>query len=233
MELRMRYLWVVLVLFIGLPFPLMAGSGVLHQGNWDFYFGNHIDWHQEARVKNDGTLKGRLYILPIPGKFTSDGEQVYRHPRGPSQNEECGVTTFECIVGWNFTAYPIRATFLYHQGVNGDDHPVWMLNRVDILQPSASSHFHWIANQGPLGTSDTRAVSTECDKNNASSLESQAPVATGKTCEGWVIALRAVRDFAFEHGGEIVTIHAGIDFASHLNVVTNYQAVSEVIPPTH
>lgn len=94
--------------------------------------------------------------------------------------------------------------FLFHNGVNGNDHPIWLLNRVDIRQPGAGSHFHWIANQGPQGTTDSRfsgivdSVVPECDKNNASALEAEDPVAVGQTCEGWIIELRAVREFAFE-----------------------------------
>lgn len=232
MKLLSRFAFLTILTSVYLPLTVQAQGGLLHQGKWGFYFGNHIDWHQESRLKNNGTLKGKLYILPIEGKFTEDGKQVYRHPRGPSQNEVCGVTTSECIVGWTFKASPARSVFLYHQGVNGDDHPVWLLNRNDIKQPSVSSHFHWIANQGPVATTDNRIVTSECDKNKASELEKKEPVATGSYCNGWIIELRAIRDFAFEHGGEIMELEAGVDIASHLNMITNYQAVEIVIPPT-
>ena len=45
------------------------------------------------------------------------------------------------------------------------------------------------------------------------------------TCPGWFLEIRAVREFAFEHGGEKVPVRPGMDNATHLNLVTNYDEV--------
>ena len=115
---------------------------------------------------------------------------------------------------------PDVAKFLYHSGVNGDDHPVWMVNRVQISQPGSFLHFHWIGRE----STDPKAgsVTKECDKINAGDLEVQAPSAVDVTCPGWFLQIRAVRRFAFEHGDEMIPVRPGIDNKSHLNLVTNF-----------
>ena len=70
------------------------------------------------------------------------------------------------------------------------------------------------------------AVSSECDKTNASGLE-QEPSATNLSCEGWFIELRAIREFAFEHGGEVTPVSPGLDSRTHMNIVTNYEAITD------
>ena len=124
---------------------------------------------------------------------------------------------------------PGAAKFLYHDGVNGDDHAVWMVNRAEeataptagmvIPQPGSYTHFHWIT----ATSTDPRAdsVPAECDKNNAGDLEG-APSAVDMVCDGWFLQIKAVRHFAFEHGGELTPVRPGIDNRSHLNLVTNF-----------
>ena len=126
-----------------LAFTMAADAGqVLHNGPWTCLFGNHLDTHQESKLNKDGTQKGRLYIIFTEDEDPESGLPIARHRRGAGQDEECGVDSKDCVVGWNFTARPGSAKFLYHQGVNGDDHPVWMVNRVDIPNPGVFNHFH-------------------------------------------------------------------------------------------
>ena len=132
------------------------------------------------------------------------------------------------MVGWLINAVPGEAKFLYHNGLNGDDHPVWMVNRVDIPQPGSFTHFHWITTIGSDPGATT--VPAACDKNNAGQLEDQAPAAVDKTCPGWFMEIKAIKKFAFDHGGETVPVNPGIDNATHLNLVTNYAEVSEITP---
>ena len=44
-------------------------------------------------------------------------------------------------------------------------------------------------------------------------------------CPGWYLQINARQDFAFQHGGEIIPVHRGIDNASHLNLLTNYAII--------
>jgi hypothetical protein len=37
--------------------------------------------------------------------------------------------------------------------------------------------------------------------------------------------ITAIRSFAFQHGNEIVPVERGRDNATHLNLLTNYEAV--------
>ncbi len=96
-----------------------------------------------------------------------------------------------------------------------------MVNRVDIHQPGSFTHFHWIG----ADSNDPRApieVPLECDVDMAGELDNNAE---DVTCPGWFLMIRAVRKFAFDHGGEIIAVRPGIDNATHLNLVTNYEAV--------
>ena len=100
-----------------------------------------------------------------------------------------------------------------------------------IPQPFIPSHAHWIS----AGSTDSRApsVSAACDKNNAGQLEDTAPTAVNEVCQGWFMELKAVKDFAFEHGNEVIPIYAGEDLRSHLNIITNYTDTTVVpITPT-
>jgi hypothetical protein len=114
--------------------------------------------------------------------------------------------------------------------VNGNDHPVWMVNRAEeasapapgmvIPQPGYYSHYHWIT----TGSTDPRASSVppECNKANAGQLQDEVPTAVNEICAGWFLQLDAVREFAFQHGNELIPVYLGEDLRTHLNMVTNY-----------
>ena len=213
-----------------------------HGKPFDFLFGNHIDTHLETKLtinKRTGEPKklfGKFYII-----FTGDTDlvsklPVARHPRGASHNEDCDV--IECVTGWVMRGLPGAAKFLYHSGVNGDDHPVWVVNRAEeigapapgmvVPQPGSFTHFHWIT----ATSTDPRAnlVSSECDKNNAGQLQNDALSAVDSICSGWFLQIKAVRKFAFKHGGEFIPIRPGMDNRSHLNLVTNFNNDVEITP---
>ena len=161
------------------------------------------------------------------------GLPIARHPRGKNNDhdEACGVSpNIVCVVGWYMDGMPGAAKFVSHNGVNGDDHPLWLVNRAEegtapapgmvIPQPGSFTHFHWIT----TGSTDPRAASVpaECDKQNAGQLQDTAPSAVDMVCDGWFLQIQAVREFAFEHGGEFIPIHQGMDNRSHLNLLTNF-----------
>ena len=208
-----------------------------HKAPYDFLFGNHIDTHQENNLTVNmdtgapESLLGKFYIIPTGAIDAASGLPIYRHPRGAGEhNEECGVDV-KCEVGWQMRGLPGAAKFISHSGVNGDDHPVWLVNRAEealapatgmvIPQDGYYSHFHWITTT----STDPRAstVSAACDKKNAGELETVAPSAVNEVCQGWFLEITAKKKFAFEHGGEIIPIRTGADIRSHLNMVTNYK----------
>ena len=197
-------------------------------GPIDFLFGNHIDTHQKSipKLSRDGSilgLKGRLYIIYTGAIDADTGLPIARHPRGASNNEVCDIDV-KCTVGWTMKALPGIARFLYHKGVNGNDHPVWLLNRANIPQPGNYSHFHWISTT----STDPRASSVPvvCDQKNASELEKAG--AANTDCPGWFLSLHAVEDFVFEHGGEKIPVQSGTDNATHINFVSNYTVVEGI-----
>ena len=160
-------------------------------------------------------MKGFLYIISTGGTDSVSGLPIYRHPSG----EECGFGKNECEVGWKIKAVPGAAKFLYHSGVNVEDHPVWMVNRVDIPQPGSYTHFHWITTD----SEDPRAVPEECNVKTAGDLKNYAE---NVVCPGWFLEIKAdKKKFAFQHGNEVVPVRKGIDNATHLNLVTNYEEV--------
>lgn len=226
-----------------------------HAAPFDFLFGNHIDTHIQLnlRTKRDGSprrLWGAFYII-----FTDDqgvplgidpvsGLPIARHPRGTNEDhdETCGVSpNIECVVGWRMVGRPGAAKFVSHSGVNGNDHPIWLVNRAEeasapasgmvIPQPGSFTHFHWITRT----SSDPRApaVLDPCDKQKAGQLEDMEPTAVNEVCEGWFLQIAAQTSFAFKHGGEIIPVRKGMDNRSHLNIVTNYLSPTvEAITPT-
>lgn len=222
------FLIISFIFFSSVPSAL---AGELHDPPWTFLFGNHIDTHQETRIKldkfdNPVSLSGSFYIIFTGETDPISGLLIARHPRGAGEhNEECGVDDIKCVKGWNMRGVPAEALFLYHSGVNGDDHPVWMLNRIDIPQPGSFTHFHWITRSST--DPGASAVPEECDANNASGLVISPD---GNLCPGWLLEIHATRSFAFKHGDEIVPVRAGIDNASHLNLVTNYAEVEGIFP---
>ncbi len=225
-----------------------VGNTVLHKDPFNFLMGNHIDSHLETRLESDGSLKGRFYIYFTGETDEATGLPIARHPRGAGEhNEECGVDPVDCVVGWHVRALPAEAVFLSHSGVNGDDHPVWLINtRNGMPQPGSYTHFHWITST----SSDSRAgsVPAACDVPMAGKLEGtvitglleldggingswpDAKVHVGGgaenlVCPGWLLEITAIREFAFMHGGEKIAVSPGIDNSTHLNIVTNYAII--------
>ena len=229
---RIRYTLIyTLAILIFNPWSFAALADGFQEAPYDFLFGNHLDTHHELKIKikkgDPDSLKGSLYIIFTGETDSASGLPIARHPRGAGEhNEECGVDPIDCEVGWKINAVPGEAKFLYHDGVNGDDHPVWMVNRVDIPQPGSYTHFHWIT----TASTDPRFDMVEdfCDKNNAGQLETQEPTAVNETCLGWFLEIKAVMEFAFQHGNEVVPVYPGIDNATHLNLVTNYAEVPDI-----
>ena len=221
---------------------LTAGSVVqagnfFHKAPYDFFFDNHLDTHQETNLTLDGktdepeSLLGKLYIYFTGDTDPVSGLPIARHPRGAGMhNEECGVDNIDCVVGWEIRGLPGAAKFISHSGVNGDDHPIWMVNRaveasapagMVMPQPGSYSHFHWISRN----SDDPRAttVSDACNKQRAGDLETVVPTAVNEVCQGWFLQITAKKKFAFLHGGETIPIENGDDLRSHLNIVFNYQ----------
>ena len=244
-KIRLRIASIYLAsIFAFISWTFTAFADDFHDAPYDFLFGNHIDTHQETKlIINHGQpkrLKGFFYIIFTGEIDPLSGLPIARHPRGAAENEVCGDDNddefydefedegdgIECIVGWIMKGKPGVAKFSYHEGVNGNDHPVWMVNRTQIPQPGSYTHFHWITTT----SSDPRAamVPAACDKNNASQLENQLPTAVNATCPGWFLQIKAVEKFAFQHGNEVVPIRSGIDNATHLNLVTNYAEVAGI-----
>jgi hypothetical protein len=212
---------------------------------YDFIFGNHIDTHVQLELKTKReqpkSLKGWFYVYFTGAVDEASGLPVARHPRGESHSERCGIDPIVCIAGWKMSGLPGAAKYLYHSGVNGNDHPVWMVNRAEehsapaagmvIPQPGAYSHFHWITSS----SQDPRAidVSVACEKSTAGQLQDVMPTAANEICAGWFLQIKATQDFAFMHGGEVIPVYKGTDLRSHLNIVTNYDATTVApITPT-
>ena len=162
-----------------------------HDPNYPFIFGNAFDTHQQTRLTPAGALAGFLYVRHV-GAITADGYPVARHA-------DCNQVN-DCRVGWILRGKPGSATFLYH---TMGDHPTWLVDRADIPQPGAFSHFHF------LGADPSQAAETR----NGYFLELQA---TDRFC----FVHHAIEDMTgscADIGG--VPVSAGIDIATHVNVV--------------
>ncbi len=209
---------------------------------YDFVFGNHMDTHIQLWLKTKNgepkSLKGYLYIYFTGDIDEASGLPIAKHPRGAKHNESCGIDDIICIAGWKLKGRAGAAKFLSHSGVNGMDHPIWMVNRAEemsapaygmvIPSPGYYSHFHWLSS----GSTDPRAADVPdfCDKMSAGMLEMTDPSAVDMICEGWFLQLKAKHSFAFKHGGEIIPVYKGADLRSHLNIVTNYKPDLEITP---
>jgi hypothetical protein len=169
--------------------PLFAWND--HVPPFTFRFDNEIDTHQLSKLTGDGSLIGFLYIQFV-GTTTKDGYRVASHG-------DC--STVDCTVGWAFNATPRAATLLVHEM---GDHPLYFIERADIPQPGAFSHFHWLG----------------------------AEPAPGAAAAGYVLQLIAAKRFCFIHHGAAgatnsktcranggVAVEIGADTASHLNIV--------------
>jgi hypothetical protein len=231
-----------------------VGNNELHLPPYDFLMGNHIDSHMENKLEADGSLKGRLYVYFTGETDEDSGLPVARHPRGSGEhNEECGFDPIDCVVGWQVRAVPAEAVFISHSGVNGDDHAIWLINsRNGIPQPGSYTHFHWITsyssderwNQVPAacdvpmaGMLEGEVVKGELELHDGESQlitwpDSEVHVGDGAenlACPGWLLELKAIREFAFMHGGEKITVSPGMDNRTHLNIVTNYAIVPDIV----
>jgi len=163
-----------------------------HANPYDFVFGNEFDTHQQTRVAQQDQLTGFLYVH-YTGAVTSDGLPVAQHG-------DCAAVT--CNVGWIMRGQPAPAVFLYH--VEGD-HPVWLVDRRDVPQPGAFVHFHWLG---------------------------AAPSTKGDVRQGYLLEMQAVNSFCFIHDGGRdagtcedrggIVVRAGIDVATHLNIVASF-----------
>ena len=163
-----------------------------HAKPFDFRFGNHIDTHQQTKLKKNGDLFGFLYI-------TFTGEEI----NGTPVAEHCDENTLpeDCEVGWiirgKFLGDENQPTFVYKEN---KDHPTWLVNsRNDIPQPGPFSHFHWLGN--PAGGGG---------------------FIQGDMRDGYMIALRAVDQFYFRHNDEEILVMPGIDISTHVNIVGSF-----------
>jgi hypothetical protein len=227
------------IVTVGLMFaftPVHAGND-FHDPPFDFLFGNHIDTHQETNLKinrktgDPKSLFGKFYVIFTGETDPASGLPIARHPRGEDHDEVCG-SDVDCVAGWEIRGRPGAAKFVSHSGVNENDHPLWMVNRAEeatalaegmvIPQPGSFSHFHWITYTSTDPRADSVTINSPCDKENAGELEDMEPSAVDEVCPGWFLQIKAVRQFAFEHGGEVIPIRPGIDNRSHLNLITNF-----------
>ena len=170
------------------------------------------------------SLKGSFYIIFTGETDKVSGLPIAEHPNG----SQCEEDESDCVVGWKIKAKPGAAKFLYHSGVNGNDHPVWVVNRADIPQPGSYTHFHWITSTSSDSRADT--VPEACDVETADDLEYKAEAGDENiVCPGWFLEIKVgKKKFAFQHGNEVVPVHRGIDNTTHLNLVTNYKADLEI-----
>lgn len=213
-----------------------------HGKPYTFLFGNHIDTHQETRLKNNGDLQGFFYIY-WTGDFTDDGLPVAKHCTTQEHYEQ------GCFAGWTIKAKPCikevngcEAMFLYHY----HDHPVWMIGpRVDdagglrgtrgmIPQPGSYTHLHWLTDPDITNSSLDEvedlfdvdvAVTPECNVFMASDL------IPGVVCPGYFLEIKALAAFAFQHGGELIPVSEGTDNRTHLNIVSSYRSLPAGVLP--
>jgi hypothetical protein len=170
-----------------------------HAAPYDFLFGNDFDTHQQTRLDNKGELTGFLYIT-YTGAISDDGFRVATH-------HDCNA--HPCAVGWTLLGKPAGelATFVYHVE---HDQPTFLVDRADIPQPGAYSHFHWLGAH---------------------------PMTPGETKAGYFLELTAVDTFCFVHhdaeafnaaltceddANNGIIVRPGTDIATHVNIVGSY-----------
>lgn len=168
-----------------------------HAAPYDFLFGNDFDAHQQTHQMHDGSLAGFFYIV-ITGVTTKDGYRVATHA-------DCNVST-TCTVGWLLNGQPRNGTFLYQVE---PDHPVFLVNRLEIPVPGGYGHFHWLDGIPSPGQTTSgyllqlTAMDTFCFMHDETAA---AGARKSKTCQG--------------NGG--IGVNLGIDIATHLNIVTSF-----------
>lgn len=218
-----------------------------HARPFTFLFGNHIDTHQETRLRRNGSLSGYFYIF-WSDEVTEDGETIAKHCTKPEHY------ALGCFPGWTIRAEPCieevngcRAMFLYHY----HDHPVWMIGpQVDdagglrgtrsmIAQPGSYTHMHWLTEGAehngvflPSSLAQVEdlfdvdiVVPPECNVAMASKLTS------GTVCPGYYLQITAVERFPFKHGGEVIPVRQGVDNRTHLNLVSSYRSLPHNVLP--
>jgi len=177
-----------------LPLAATAASWRDHAQPYTFLFDNHIDGHQQTKLKKKGELSGFFYVKFTP-YVTDDGLRVAQHV---DCTKEAG-----CTAGWKLSGRAASAKFLYHAM---HDHPVWRIDRSSIPQPGAYTHFHWLGGDHPEPDEEPRdgyllelqAIDTFCF------VHGELSTTTG-TCA----------DF----GG--LPVSPGIDTSTHTNIVTS------------
>ena len=108
-----------------------------------------------------------------------------------------------------------------------------------IPQPGSNTHLHWLTegteHNGVLLPSSLEAVErlfgvdinvpTECNVDVASKLTS------GVICPGYFLQIRAIENFVFRHGGELMKVRKGIDNRTHLNLLSSYRSLPHDVLP--
>lgn len=165
-----------------------------HAAPFTFLFGNEIDTHQQTRQARDGSLFGFFYIQ-FTGVVTKDRYRVAEHV-------DCGSAGTDCTVGWTLNGKAIKGTFLYQVD---HDHPVFLVNRQDIPQPGAHSHFHWLGGSMQIVLGDGYLLQLSAVDKFCFIHDGAASATSSKTCR--------------DNGG--INVDPGIDVATHLNIVTS------------
>lgn len=130
--------------------------------------------------------------------MTKDGDRVATHV-------DCNATR-GCSIGWVINGAPLGAEMLYQEM---QDHPVVLVERADIPQPGAFSHWHWTGPMPAPGTSGNGYLLQLFATERFCFIHHDAAAASAsKTCR--------------ENGG--IRIRPGLDTASHLNIVTSFPA---------
>ena len=172
---------------------LSAGSVFGQENKWQdhsFPFDFRFGNHFDTHQESMVTNKGKL-IGFFYIRFNGD-----RTDEGVAvaKHSNCSQVGEQCTVGWMLHGIPVRAMLVDHQP---DQHPTWYVDPADLPRQRGYTHFHWF---GP--------------PEHAHGLE------IGKTYDGWLLKLTAVKTFYFQHhGGFLVT--PGIDLETHANVVSD------------
>ncbi len=161
-----------------------------HVAPFAFLFGNELDTHQQTQQGNDGNLSGFLYV-EYTGTVTSDGLPVATHV-------DCNAVT-DCVVGWRLDGQPAKAMLVQQTG----DHPVFWIDRADIPQPGAYSHFHWTDTPPKPDISNGYMLQLTATARFCFILHDVAAASSAVSCR----ANRGIR------------VERGTDIATHLNII--------------
>lgn len=168
-----------------------------HAAPFTFLFGNDFDGHQQTQQLPNGSLWGFFYIS-YTGVVTKDGYRVATHV-------DCSASA-HCTVGWLLNGEPSKARFLFQVE---HDHPVFLVDRLNIPQPGSHAHFHWINGMpAPVQSVDGYLLQLTA-QDRFCFIHDQATAVSARrnvTC--------------IENGG--IEVNHGIDIATHLNIVTSF-----------